>query len=208
MKNLAATIIIIIAVLFGAVLGYIYAKKTTTVSDQPRTGTNELLLTTEQLNDVNVYTSDRYLFRLRLPSTLAYSGKASAQGTVFGARFMAENTDTSERRNRNTPNGFNTSSYNIFGFLVYRNPNHVTVNDEGEFRRWLKNVGKNDTRKLERTTLNNIPIIRTEEADGIRSVGVYYYFFSPEFIYAFGTGDFPDEAMQEYLKGFSPLARL
>lgn len=207
MKNLAATIIIVIAVLFGAVLGYIYAKKTTTVSDQPRTGTNELLLTTEQLNDVNVYTSDRYLFRLRLPSTLAYSGKASAPGATFVARFMAENADTSETRNRNTPTGFNTSAYNIFGFFVYRNPSHLTVDNEVEFRRWMKGVGKNDVRKYERTGVNDSPIIRTEEASG-PEVTVNYYFFSSEFIYAFETGDFPDEAMQEYLKGFSPLARL
>ncbi|MBI4426520.1 MAG: hypothetical protein HY567_02995 [Candidatus Kerfeldbacteria bacterium] len=114
----------------------------------------------------------------------------------------------SEQRNRNTPNGFNTSSYNTLGLLVYENPKKLQPQNESEVRAWLTSVGKSGIQEFEQSTISGTPIIRTEEVDGIGSIGVNYYLFGPKFIYAFGTDDFPEEAMEQYLSGFSILGRL
>lgn len=151
------------------------------------------------------YENQTYGLRLNFPSTLAYAGSSHANGAAFGAKFLSPNINTSETKNRNTPNGFNTGAYDELRLDVYENTSGLSGSQSTVLGSWLRSIGSREPLTSQSLRIGSGTWVVTQESDGIESVGEYYYYITPVFVYRFGTDDFPSDAVRSYLEGFSVL---
>ncbi len=216
MHNSLKTIIsIFLSLLVGAILGYgigSHRQLTSTMNTNTNLASvaaGDVIVSTPLNSDEEKISSQYFHYSLTLPGTFSYAsygGNALSPGQLLSASFRSTNIDTSQTRNRNTPNGINPSSQNVIGLSIYPNSTHLNVSQETSFRSWLKQIAPfRSIEKLETISLNGEQLFATLEKDGDPgSQSFFYYFFGPQYIYAFGTSDFPDQAMREaYLARFS-----
>ncbi len=177
----------------------LFVNNTSPNSDEPRIITQTVGdFIVRQLHGQNKKTlsSARFKTQFTIPSTWNIEeGQTSSNGLATYV-LRRKNTNTDERSQRDTPNGFNTGIQDLAGLDMYGRGENVHFNTLQLFQRWHDaTVSNRQVVKTVQRTMSNNQIYFTQEADGIDSVGQYYYLATPLYIFVFGSDDIPDADM-------------
>jgi len=155
-------------------------------------------------SDSTKFTSTRYDFSFVAGSEYGYIENSTSGSEVAAYTFSRINSNTSEEQNRDTPNGFNTSVDDRLGVVVYRNTQHISLDNLADFVSWQESVspsagivGSAATHEFTSNTA-----IEAITAGGIDSEGRDLFFVSDSYIIDFSSSDVPKDEMYDIANSF------
>jgi len=209
MENKKKFVIIISGILFIIIVFVVFLPKETKqnvnltasdvnstafISSEQKRQSDIFKLTKKDQNGNKIYESNVYNFSITLNKTFSYRlelDEVDTSNMKFSISFFSPNDNTSDKVNRDTPNGFNFSADNALGLHIYDNSQNINASEILKFKNWYKgNVIGRGIINFEQDEINDKQVLILLESDGIDSIGQYFYFFREKYIFVLGSDDF------------------
>ncbi len=203
-------ILVIVIALAIVLISQLNRKITNNVNQlQNSTNTRDIFNFTGSAGGIQTYESKEYGFKINMPISFSYQIAENDYryypGILTTIDFREINPDTSEVKNRETPNGFNTSADNILTLLIYPNSDKLTSSEIEQFKVWHDQalIG-HGIQSIDEVSYGDNQILYSIENNGVGdAAGRYYYLFSEDNIIVITSNDVSKDVMEEIVSSFT-----